>query len=80
LNCAYWVIHRGWAKHHSSSAFDLVTPDELVVYPPRDETESAVCRSLFWVSYNLRLQEARMNLSEWNDPYSQPRSRAVSFV
>jgi len=31
----------------------------MVVYTPRDEYEVAVCRSLFWVSYNFSLREEK---------------------
>jgi hypothetical protein len=53
LTCAHWAIIRGWAEPHFSSSFGLVPPGVMVVYTPRDEYEVAVCRSLFWVSYNF---------------------------
>jgi hypothetical protein len=37
----------------------------MVVYTPRDEPEVAICRSLFWVSYNFSLRERRKNSAEW---------------
>jgi hypothetical protein len=65
LSCAHWAIIRGWAEPHFSSSFGLVPPGVMVVYTPRDEHEVAVCRSLFWVSYNFCLSERRKNLAEW---------------
>ena len=59
LSCAHWAIIRGWAEPHFSSSFGLVPPGVMVVYTPRDEHEVAVCRSLFWVSYNFCLSERR---------------------
>ena len=41
----------------------------MVVYTPRDEHEAAVCRSLFWVSYNFSLAERRRKSDEWNAPW-----------
>jgi hypothetical protein len=55
LNYARWAIIRGWAEPHFSSSFGLVPPGVMVVYTPRDKHEVAVCRSLFWVSYNFSL-------------------------
>src|ERR1700676_311163 len=65
LSCAHWAIIRGWAEPHFSSSFGLVPPGVMVVYTPRDEHEVAVCRSLFWVSYNFCLSEMRENFAEW---------------
>jgi hypothetical protein len=65
LSCAHWAIIRGWAEPHFSSSFGLMPPGVMVVYTPRDEDELAVCRSLFWVSYNFSLNEKRMNSAEW---------------
>jgi hypothetical protein len=65
LSCAHWAIIRGWAEPHFSSSFGLVPPGVMVVYTPRDEHELAVCRSLFWVSYNFSLSERRKNPAEW---------------
>jgi hypothetical protein len=59
LSCAHWAIIRGWAEPHFSSSFGLVPPGVMVVYTPRDEREVAVCRSLFWASYNFSLSERR---------------------
>jgi hypothetical protein len=59
LVCAHWAIVRGWAEPHRSSGFGLVPPGVMVVYTPRDEYEVAVCRSLFWVSYNFSLREEK---------------------
>jgi hypothetical protein len=56
LVCAHWAIVRGWAEPHLSSGSGLVPPGVMVVYTPRDEYEVAVCRSLFWVSYNFSLR------------------------
>lgn len=70
LSCAHWAIVRGWAEPHFSSSFGLVPPGVVVVYTPRDEHEAAVCRSLFWVSYNFSLSERRKNSVEWNAPWS----------
>jgi hypothetical protein len=69
LGCAHWAIIRGWAEPHFSSSFGLVPPGVMVVYTPRDEHEVAVCRSLFWVSYNCSLRERRKNSAEWNAPW-----------
>jgi hypothetical protein len=66
LSCAHWAIIRGWAEPHFSSSFGLVPPGVMVVYTPRDEDELAVCRSLFWVSYNFSLIDRRKNSAEWN--------------
>ena len=57
LSCAHWAIVRGWAEPHFSGSFGLVPPGVMVVYTPRDEHEVAVCRSLFWVSYNFSLTD-----------------------
>jgi hypothetical protein len=69
LGCAHWAIVRGWAEPHFSSSFGLVPPGVMVVYTPRDENEVAVCRSLFWVSYNFSMTERRKNSAEWNAPW-----------
>jgi hypothetical protein len=66
LSCAHWAIIRGWAEPHFSSAFGLVPPGVMVVYTPRDEQEVAVCRSLFWVSYNFSLNDRSNESIEWN--------------
>jgi hypothetical protein len=65
LSCAHWAIVRGWAEPHFSSSFGLVPPGVMVVYTPRDEHEVAVCRSLFWFSYNFSLRERKKNSAEW---------------
>jgi hypothetical protein len=65
LSCAHWAIIRGWAEPHFSSAFGLVPPGVMVVYTPRDEHEVAVCRSLFWASYNFSLIERSNKSVEW---------------
>ena len=65
LSCAHWAIVRGWAEPHFSSSFGLVPPGVMVVYTPRDEHEVAVCRSLFWVSYNFSLRERRKCPAQW---------------
>ena len=65
LSCAHWAMVRGWAEPHFSSSFGLVPPGVMVVYTPRDEHEAAVCRSLFWVSYNFSLSERSKNAAEW---------------
>ncbi len=59
LLCAHWAVVRGWAEPHYASGSGLVGPGVMVVYTPRDEHESAVCRSLFWISYNVSLNERR---------------------
>jgi hypothetical protein len=69
LSCAHWAIVRGWAEPHFSSSFGLIPPGVVVVYTPRDKHEAAVCRSLFWVSYNFSLSERRKNSVEWNEPW-----------
>jgi hypothetical protein len=68
LSCAHWAMIRGWAEPHFSSSFGLVPPGVMVVYTPRDEHEVAICRSLFWASYNFSLRERRKNFAEWNAP------------
>src|SRR3984957_16560083 len=65
LSCAHWAIVRGWAEPHYSGSFGLVPPGVMVVYTPRDEHEVAVCRSLFWFSYNFSLRERKKNSAEW---------------
>jgi hypothetical protein len=55
LVCAHWAVVRGWAEPHYSSGFGLMPPGVMVVYTPRDGHEVAVCRSLFWISYNFSL-------------------------
>jgi hypothetical protein len=67
LSCAHWAIVRGWAEPHFSGSFGLVPPGLMVVYAPRDEHELAVCRSLFWVSYNFSLSDRRKKSQEWNE-------------
>jgi len=69
LSCAHWAIVRGWAEPHFSGSFGLVPPGVMVVYTPRDEHELAVCRSLFWVSYNFSLTDRRRNSDEWDAPW-----------
>ena len=59
LVCAHWAIVRGWAEPHLSSSCGLVPPGVMVVYTPREQYEVAVCRSLFWVSYNFSLREEK---------------------
>src|ERR1700730_2085554 len=73
LSCAHWAIIRGWAEPHFSSSFGLVPPGVMVVYTPREENEKAVCRSLFWLSYNFSLTERRKNSAEWNAPWFHVR-------
>ena len=65
LSCAHWAIVRGWAEPHFSSSFGLVPPGVMVLYTPRDEHEVAVCRSLFWISYNFSLSEGSKNSADW---------------
>ena len=65
LSCAHWAIVRGWAEPHFSSSFGLVPPGVMVLYTPRDEHEVAVCRSLFWISYNFSLRERSKNSADW---------------
>lgn len=55
LSCTHWATVRGWAEPHFYGSFGLVPPGVMVVYTPRDENEMVVCRSLFWISYNLAL-------------------------
>jgi hypothetical protein len=55
LSCAHWAVVRGWAEPHFSVSFGLVPPGMMVLYTPRDEHEVAVCRSLFWASYNFSM-------------------------
>ena len=69
LTCAHCAMIRGWVEPHFSSSFGLVPPGVMVVYTPRDEQEAAICRWLFWVSYNFSLREGRKNCSEWNVPW-----------
>jgi hypothetical protein len=69
LISAHWAIVRGWAEPHLSSGFGLVPPGVMVVYTPRDEYEAAICRSLFWVSYNFSLNDRRNNSAESNLPW-----------
>jgi hypothetical protein len=64
LSCAHWAILRGWAEPHFSSSFGLVPPGVMVVYTPRDEHELAVCRTLFWSSYNFSLSQRRNSPAE----------------
>ncbi len=64
LSCAHWAIVRGWAEPHFSSNFGLVPPGVMVVYTPRDEHEVAICRSLFWVSYNFCLNDKSKDIPE----------------
>jgi len=59
LASAHWAIVRGWAEPHFSSGSGLVPAGTMVVYTPRDEYEVAVCRSLFWVSYNFSLKKEK---------------------
>jgi hypothetical protein len=69
LVSAHWAIVRGWAEPHLSSGFGLVPPGVMVVYTPRDEYERAVCRSLFWVSYNFSLNDRSKNSVESRIPW-----------
>ena len=66
LICAHWAVVRGWAEPHYSSRSGLVPPGVMVVYTPRDGDEVAVCRSLFWISYNFSLNERSKKSAEWN--------------
>ena len=66
LICAHWAVVRGWAEPHYSSGTGLVPPGVMVVYTPRDGDEVAVCRSLFWISYNFSLNERSKKSAEWN--------------
>ena len=76
LSCAHWAIIRGWAEPHFSSSFGLIPPGVMVVYTPRDEHELAVCRSLFWLSFNFSLTERRKNSAEWNAPWFHVRHKS----
>ena len=66
LICAHWAVVRGWAEPHYASRSGLVPPGVMVVYTPRDGDEAAVCRSLFWISYNFSLNERSKKSAEWN--------------
>src|SRR5580692_8355165 len=77
LSCAHWAIVRGWAEPHFSGSFGLVPPGVMVVYTPRDEHEVAVCRSLFWVSYNLSLSDQGRNSDEWKAPWVGVKHRSI---
>jgi hypothetical protein len=68
LVSAHWAIVRGWAEPHLSSGVGLVPPGVMVVYTPRHEYEVAICRSLFWVSYNFSLNDRRKNSVESSIP------------
>ena len=61
LEWAHWAIVRGWAEPHFSSSFGVMPPGVMVVYTPRDAYETAVCRSLFWVSHNFSLSDSEKN-------------------
>jgi hypothetical protein len=77
LSCAHWAMVRGWAEPHFSSSFGLVPPGVMVVYTPRDEHEVAVCRSLFWVSYNFSLSENSKNSVEWGPWFAVGRDSNI---
>jgi len=47
-----------------------------VVYTPRDGDEVAVCRSLFWISYNFSLNERSKKSAEWNAALKYERKSA----
>jgi hypothetical protein len=66
LSSAHWAIIRGWAEPHSASTSGLVPPGAMVIYTPRNVHELAVCRSLFWISYQFSLSENRKNSTEWS--------------
>jgi hypothetical protein len=68
MSCAHRAVVRGWAEPHFSSSFGLVPLGAMVVYTPRDEHEVAVCRSLFWMSYNFSISEKRERSTRWNGP------------
>jgi hypothetical protein len=55
LPSAHWAVFRGWGEPHFGSDSGLISSNLMVVYSPRDRDEAAVCRSLFWVSYNESL-------------------------
>jgi hypothetical protein len=40
----------------------------MVVYTPRDEHEAAVCRSLFWASYNFSMAVTTKKSDEPHPP------------
>jgi hypothetical protein len=73
LICAHWAVVRGWAEPHYSSGSGLVPPGVMVVYTPRDGREVAVCRSLFWISYNFSLNKRSKKSAEWNAPLKYER-------
>jgi hypothetical protein len=76
LICAHRAVVRGWAEPHYSSGSGLVPPGVLVVYTPRDRRELAVCRSLFWISYNFSLNERRRKSAQRNAPLKHARKSA----
>ncbi len=61
LPSAHWAVFRGWAESHFGSDSGLIPSSWMVVYAPRDRDEAAVCRSLFWVSYNESLRRNGRN-------------------
>jgi hypothetical protein len=73
LICAHWAVVRGWAEPHYSSGCGLVPPSVMVVYTPRDGREVAVCRSLFWISYNFALNMRSKKFAEGNAPLKYVR-------
>jgi hypothetical protein len=64
LSCAHWAIVRGWAEPHYSASFGLMPPGVMVVYTSRNENETAVCRSLFRISYHSALGARSGNTKE----------------
>jgi hypothetical protein len=68
VSYAHWTIIRGWAEPHFSGSFGLVPPGVMVLYTPRDESEMAVCLSLFRISYDFALAAGSRDVSEWDAP------------
>jgi hypothetical protein len=78
LSCAHWAIVRGWAEPHYSGSFGLMPPGVMVVYTPRDEVESRVCRSLFRISYNCA-RSAMSSVSTESSMLRQGVKRSRAF-
>jgi hypothetical protein len=68
VSAAHWTIIRGWAEPHFSASFGLVPPGVMVLYTPRDESEMAVCLSLFRISYDFALTAGSRDVSERDTP------------
>jgi hypothetical protein len=64
LSCAHWAVVRGWAEPHYCGRFGLMPAGVMVVYMPRNEIESVVCRSLFFISYGRSLAARSSNSTE----------------